>query len=300
MSVDLRHLETFVAVAREQHVTRAAETLHYAQSTVSAHVQALERELGLPLFDREGRGVRLTEAGARLRGYADRLLALEREARRAVADDGTPTGQLVITAGESLCTYRLPALLTAYQRRHPAVRLSLLPERVADRLVSGTADVGVEWEVTDLPADVASAVLTDEPLVLVAPVQHHLAQQDRVEGADLADEPLLLTEPGCYHDLLIDRLKAEGVRPTRVQEFVSIEAIKQCVMAGMGLSFLPEFTVRTEIDAGRLAPLNLFAVPPRMNVRLLWHGARWRSPAVEAFLTLASEMLGDDRDHAAA
>ena len=114
-----RQLRTFRAVARELSFTRAAEELGYVQSSVTAQVKALEAELGVPLFDRLGRRVVLTDAGRALQGYAGMILDLHEEARAAVAGehDGAPTGSLTVSAPETLCTYRLPRLLRRFGER---------------------------------------------------------------------------------------------------------------------------------------------------------------------------------------
>ena len=121
--MELRQLETFRAVARELSFSRAAAGLGYVQSSVSAQVAALERELGVPLFDRLGRRIALTEAGAVMLDYAERLLGLAREAGEAVADAGVGRGEisgsLSVSAPETLLTYRLPGLLTAFHEAIP-------------------------------------------------------------------------------------------------------------------------------------------------------------------------------------
>src|SRR5215210_5308545 len=117
--MELRQLETFRAVAGPLSFTRAAVTLGYAQSSVTAQIQALEAELGVALFDRLGRRVALTEAGQRLLEYADRLLSLADEARAAVAEGAEPAGTLTVGAPETVLTYRLPRVLQRYRATFP-------------------------------------------------------------------------------------------------------------------------------------------------------------------------------------
>src|SRR5436305_2708758 len=109
--MELRQLETFRMVAGQLSFTRAATALGYAQSSVTAQIQALESELGVALFDRLGRHVALTESGQRLLEYAERLLSLAEEARTALADGAEPTGTLTVGAPETALTYRLPRVL---------------------------------------------------------------------------------------------------------------------------------------------------------------------------------------------
>ncbi|MBX6387110.1 MAG: LysR family transcriptional regulator, partial [Microbispora sp.] len=118
--MELRHLRTFEVVARTLSVTQAAKELHYAQSSVSDQILALERELGTELFDRTQRRLRLTPEGATLAEYAGRVFKLVEEARWAVAQPGD---ELVVGALETLCAQRLPEVLTQYRARHPDVRV---------------------------------------------------------------------------------------------------------------------------------------------------------------------------------
>src|SRR5262249_39249177 len=130
--MELRHLATFSALSRTLNFTRAATQLHYAQSSVTAQIQALEEELGTPLFNRLGRRVTLTDAGRRFLSYAERVLALVEEGRNALGSGEEMVGTLTLGAPETLCTYRLPALLHAYRTRYPAVHLSYRPAPVDD------------------------------------------------------------------------------------------------------------------------------------------------------------------------
>src|SRR5580698_2385596 len=112
--LDLRQVRTFLEVARTRSFTRAAAQLYYAQSSVTAQVQLLEKDLGLPLFNRLGRQVELTSAGRQFLSYAERLICLAEEARLSVQKNGEIAGPLVVSASESLLTYRLPELLRTF------------------------------------------------------------------------------------------------------------------------------------------------------------------------------------------
>src|ERR687897_541457 len=137
-SLELRQVRTFRAVAEELSFSRAAARLGYVQSSVSAQVAALERELGVRLFDRLGRRISLTEAGSVMLAYSRELLVLAGEAREAVIDVGAGAGEVVgsltVSAPETLLTYRLPRLLAIFHERHPQVRLSVHPSAIG-RLV---------------------------------------------------------------------------------------------------------------------------------------------------------------------
>ena len=305
--MELRQLETFRAVARELSFSRAAAGLGYVQSSVSSQVAALERELGVPLFDRLGRRIALTEAGTVMLGYSERLLDLAREAGEAVADAGVEqgeiTGSLNVSAPETLLTYRLPRAPDRLPRDAiPKVRVSLKPTAVG-RLVGSTrraleegrVDVAFVLDVPSVGVEGLSAeLLMKEEVSVVAPPAHALAVSNLVAPSDLGGETVLLPEApqsGCAYRGRFERQLAEGgMVPRETLEFQSIEAIKRCVSAGMGVTVLPTVTVEAELAAGTLSELG-WQEPIRVGTLMAWNEARWASPALRAFLKTAREVL---------
>lgn len=294
--MDLRQLTTFTTVATERSFTRAALTLNYAQSSVTAQIQALEDDLGVPLFDRLGRKVALTEAGQRLQDYATRMLALAEETRAAVTQNAQPSGTLVIGVVESLCTYRLPPLLRAYRQRYPQVRLLLHTLPLTDSwrgLAEGTMDAALSLGERPSAPGIVEESLPSEPLVVIAAPDHRLASAARVDPPDLENEPVLLTEGACgYRGIFEGALNRAGVRPAATLEFGSVEAIKQCVMAGLGIAVLPEMAVHEEIAHGRVVALRWSDPAFAVSSFLVWHKDKWQSPALRAFREMVREILG--------
>jgi DNA-binding transcriptional LysR family regulator len=294
--MDLRQLATFRMVATTLSFTRAAAALNYVQSSVTAQIQALEEELGVPLFDRLGKRVVLTEAGKRLLWYAEKLLILAEEARTAVTGNAEIVGTLAISAPETLCTYRLPALLGQMRERFPGVRLMFRPLPVSELrrgVVEGAIDVAFLLDVPVQAAGLAIEPLIYEPLVLIAPANHRLACAGAVYPADLDGEPVLLTEAGCSYRRLFERsLSRTGVYPASTLEFGSVEAIKQCVIAGMGVSVLPAIVAAAEIAQERLVALNWTEPGFGVVTQMAWHRDKWQSPPLAAFLALSRELLG--------
>ncbi len=298
--MELRQLVTFRMVATTLSFSRTAQILNYVQSSVTTQIQVLEEELGVRLFDRLGKRVALTDAGMRFLPYAEKILMLSEEARQAVMNHEVPTGSLTITAPESLCTYRLPALLRQFHDRFPQVKVIFLPSPCADlrRCASeGTVDVAFTIDEPLYSTALVVEPLVIEPLLILAPPDHRLVQLASIQSHDLEGEPFLLTEVGCSYRVLLERaLNEEGVYPTTNLEFNSVEAIKQCVMASMGIAFLPAMTVAAEVAQGRIAVLNWRGHNFQVVTQVLWHKEKWLSPAINAFLTVTKELLKETKD----
>ena len=296
--MELQQLATFRVVATTLSFTRAAMILNYAQSSVTAQIQALEEELGVPLFNRLGRQVMLTEAGQRLLGYAERLLALEEEARAVIADEGEPTGTITIGAPETICTYRLPPVLRQFRDRYPGVRVIFRPLVYPDLLrsiLAGTVDAAFLLAEPFQSTSLVIETLICEPLVVIAAPDHPLVEYARVMPADLEGEPILLTEKGCTYRSLFERaLAADGVHLVTTMEFASIEAVKQCVAAGVGIAVLPKVVVAKELADSQLVALCWQQHDFEVYTQMAWHKDRWLSPALTAFMETSRALLKTD------
>ncbi|MFN8371883.1 MAG: LysR family transcriptional regulator [Anaerolineae bacterium] len=293
--MELRNLTTFLAVAKTLSFSQAALALDYAQSTVTAQIQTLEEELGVLLFDRLGRHITLTEAGQRLLWYAQKLTDMEKEARTIIAAEHEPSGVLTVGAPETICTYRLPPVLRQYRSAYPQVQLIFRPFSLAE-LSSGVRDgsVDVAFVIQD---NVQSSTLNisriaEEHLVIVTHPGHHLATLPQIYPLHLEGETLLLTERGCSYRQLFERvLHSSGIHLGTHMEFNSVEAIKQCAIAGLGLAFLPEITVTKEIARGELVTLGWNRPELSVSTMMLWHKEKWLSPALKAFIKLVHDVF---------
>ena len=313
--MEFRQVETFRAVAEDLSFSRAAAKLGYVQSSVSSQVAALEQELGVPLFDRLGRRIALTEAGKVMLSYARRLSVLAGEAKEAVVDAGVGTGEitgsLVVSAPETLLTYRLPHLLALFHERHPKVRLSVRPSAIGR--LTGSARRAIEEGRVDVafvmdepagdqkqPANLSIEDLVSEQITVIAPSSHALVSSAIVVPQDLSGETVLLPEApeaGCaYRGQFERQLSSSGVVVPEKMEFQSIEAVKRCVAAGMGISVLPTVTVEGELRADDLTALR-WEEAFEVKTRMVWHTERWKSPALRAFLEAAQEVFASERSN---
>ena len=193
--MDIRQLNTFRHVAEKLNFTRAAEQLHLAQSSVSAHIRELERELGVMLFDRIGKQVFLTDAGKKLYGYACKIDVMTDEIRSVVAGEQYLHGSLTIRMPESLANTYMPAVVERYQEQYPDVRLNFIncsDRELAKELSSGRIDIALLMTDDMSMKDVNIEYLKTEPLTLCSSSQHPLAHKQWVSPEDLSHQLLLL------------------------------------------------------------------------------------------------------------
>jgi DNA-binding transcriptional LysR family regulator len=289
--MEVRQLQIFRILSEELNFTRTAERIHTVQSNVTTQIKALEEELGMPLFDRLGRRVTLTDAGRRFQPFAEQALLAMEQGQHAIQAGAVPSGPLRIGAPESVLTYRLPQVLRAYRRRFPHVEVSFRPysdTTVGSMLETGKFDLAIQMSDAVLNPAFKSIRLQTERVFLLSDAKHPLASRRVVKPADLAGQMLLLTEAGCgYREKLDQILAMQNIRPGNVTEFSSVEAIKQCAIAGMGLALLPAIVVSRELRLHQLKALP-WAGPSSLDIatHILWHKDKWVSPAMAAFQEL--------------
>ncbi len=288
--MNFEQLRSFRAVATEGGFSRAAESLYLTQSTVSMQVRALERELGVRLFQRLGRRVLLTPEGKSMLAYASRILSQAEAARRAMeAFRELDAGELVVGASLTIGNYLLPELFGVFRRSHPGVRLVLdiAPTyRIAERVVAGALDLGlVEAEVSD-PELERLPFHTDE-LVLIVPPGHRWAERGWVAVADLPEEPFLEREPGSgTREIVQGRLSDQGITVTPLLELGSPDALKRAVRAGLGVAIVSRATVDLELQCGALKAVPVRGLELTRPFLILRHRDRYVSPVLSAFLEL--------------
>jgi DNA-binding transcriptional LysR family regulator len=295
--MEVRQLQIFQALSEELNFTRTAERVHTVQSNVTTQIKALEEELGVPLFDRLGRRVTLTDAGRRFQPFAEQALAAMEQGHRATQTGSAPSGPLRIAAPESVLTYRLPPVLRAYRRRFPDVELSFRPYSdmsICSMLETGKFDMAIQMSDVVSGSSLRSFRLRTEQVFLIADASHPLAKRRMVKPADLAGQMLLLTEAGCGYREKLDRMMAlQNIRPGNVTEFSSVEAIKQCVIAGMGLGLLPAIAVSRELKQHQFKTLAWAGPSLDIATHILWHKDKWVSPAMAAFQEMMQAKLDD-------
>src|SRR2546428_3979868 len=270
----LRQLEVFLAVAREKSFSRAAKRIHSSQPTLSEHIGELEGELGKKLFFRRGREVTMTEAGRVFEQYAARAVTAVEGARQALADlDGLAHGSLLIGASTTPGLYVMPGIVAAFRATYPGVELKLqiansqvIEGRVKDREL----DLGIVGGHAVSPGEECLAAGMLDELVLVVAPGHVWAKRRNIAPESLADESLLVREEGSATRSVAERaLQRAGVRFRVAMELDHTEAIKQGVMAGLGVAFLSIYAGRGGVGTGRLRALRLPGIQGRRDFPFL-------------------------------
>lgn len=274
--MEIKHLQTFLTAARTLNFTQTAKILDYAQSSITAQIKSLEEELESALFERLGKRIYLTKAGVELTHYAEKIIRLNEEMRNAVTDDTQLNAVLTIGAQESQCTYRLPGILREFKKLHPQVELIFKPvhtsEIAKNLLQTDHLDLALITDTRKGMSAIHTETLLEEDLVFVVSPTHHLNKADKLTLEEIAQETMLLTEKGCsYRTQLENKLQLEGFYPRQIIEFVSIEAIKQCVMATLGISLLPRMVVEKELNNGSLIELHMPLELNQIYTELAWH-----------------------------
>ena len=285
----MRQLEVFLAVARAGSFRRAAESVHLSQPALSQHVGELERVLGARLFERRGRTVALTEAGRILEDHALRVFATLAGAQEAIADVvGGGGGSLVVGASTTPGLYLMPALMGAFEREQPAVSIDLriANSRVIEAQVrANELDLGVVGGHALGPGEECLATgMVDELVLIVAP-GHAWAHRARAEPGALTKERLLIREDGSATRQVTERaLEQADVKMSRTLVLGHTEAIKQGVMAGLGVAFVSIYAVQGELETGRLALVRLRGLEIHRHFHVIHNEARALTVRAKAFI----------------
>ncbi len=286
LHITLRQLQVFQAVARHLSFSRASHELHLSQPAVSMQVKQLEEALGLPVFEQVGKKVFLTDAGRELlrtgQAIEQQLLDLEGAlAKLKGVQGGTLTVGVVSTAH-----YFATRLLAEFRQQRPGVRLTLNVvnrEALLSQLAANETDLVIMGQ-PPRGSDLDAQSFMRNPLVVIAPPRHPLAQEKAIPFARLAGEPMLSREPGSGTRGAIEGLFQEhGLALRPAMEMNKNEAIKLAVEVGLGLGVVSLHTVERELAAGRLVTLDVEGFPIMRHWYLVHRHGKRLSPLAQAF-----------------
>jgi DNA-binding transcriptional LysR family regulator len=295
----LPHLETFARAAELCSFTAAARVLGLTQAAVSQRIHALEQELGVPLFTRQGGRVLLTDTGRRLHEYAQRILELHREAREQVGGHPVPlSGELSLAASSVPGEHLLPGLLAAFGQRHPHVQVKATvtdSQVVLEQVEQGLAHLGLVGRKGDSP-HLEYRCFACDTLVLVVPPGHPWAQRDSVTLDDLGGQALVLREVGSGSRWCLEQALARAggsLSNLRIAvELGSNEGIKEAVLRGMGVAVLSNQAVHKEVQAGQLHALKIEGLSLERKMFAVWDRRRALPIPARLFLDLLEPCRG--------
>ena len=292
--MELKYLHTFQTIVDAGSFARAAEKLNYAQSAITFQMGQLENELGAKLFEKVGRRMALTQAGAQLLPYVrdvfasmDRLRCFEKELALC-------QGDLRIGVGETLLCYRFPAIVKAFHRRAPKARLflrSMNCYEIRDALIAGDLDVGVFYEdVGGFGSSLTAVPFGRYSALLVASPEVARRYPDFITPDRSIPVPFIINEPNCiFRQMFEGYLRNRSILLDHTIELWSVPTIVNLVKSDAGVSFLPQFVVEKELSSGELVEIPTEMPQPHLSAVCAHHKNKWVSPLIQLFMDLCKE-----------
>ena len=288
--MELQQLKYFQTVARLGHMTKAAEVLYISQPSLSRSIARLEQELGAPLFDRQGRHIRLNQFGQVLLRRVDFAFEDLERARREIADlVGPEQGVVTLSVLRSNGVHLLPPLFSAFRRTYPRIRFQLFQEArdatfsILRQIEEGEIDLCLCPPLSEEPLRVEWQPILTEKLALAVPQAHQLARRNRIQLAEAASEAFLCLHAGTSFRFLTDAIcQQAGFKPDVVMEVEDFTTAWELVAAGIGVALIPSQLWQ---NATTSAPVRLQIEEqlPQWTIGIAWPEARYISRAARLF-----------------
>lgn len=290
-----RNLVTFLRVAELQNFTRAANELGYAQSTVTFHIQTLEEELGVSLFDRIGKKVKLTKAGEYLVNYANEMERIISDMEQISNTVNMVRGNLRIGVVESLlATYMVEALST-YSRDFPEVNIDVVTGSTAglmELLRSNDVDLIFIMGNRIVDFDFVRAMIQEAGVSFVASSSHPLAGKEEISFQEIAADRLILPEKSSLYRKSMEMIA--GMTDCILSPVIQMNnttSIMRLLETGNGISYLPDYLTREGLEDGSLTRLNVKYEPQKYYIQILYHRNKWISPQMTEFISLIKKII---------
>lgn len=294
--MELRQLSTFIRVAQFKSFSKAAESLGYSQSAVTVQIHQLEEELGTRLFDRMGKRIALTDPGTQFLERAYEVLNEVNKARLSVSDAGELRGRLHIGTIESLCFFKLPAVLRMYWEKHPQVVIRVTtgePETLIEQMERGELDMIYILDEPQYNNDWRKLMEQREEVVFVASaaLSEELRNVPDLKVEQLLDKPFYLTERDANYRRVLDRFLAS--RETILTPFLECSDtsfIIKMLEINRGISFLPWYAVEKSVREGKLSLLNVTNMHVSLYRQIFSHKEKWHTREMNEFVRLVEEI----------
>ncbi|WP_028982705.1 LysR family transcriptional regulator [Sporolactobacillus terrae] len=281
--MELLQLKYFQTVARTEHMTKAAQELSIAQPSLSQTIKRLEDEIGVPLFDRKGRRIKLNRYGRIFLEKAELAFSVLQEGRQEVVDLAKLNEGSISLA--VMRTPIIPDLLGSFRRQHPFVRFrvkQILRSTIQHQLENGDVDLCItpyNWERTK---PLHSQLLMTDEIYLVVPKTHPLAAKKSVDLQEIAQEPFVLKANGAFRETTDTYCRMAGFQPDIAFEVDDSLSIRGLVSEGLGVAFFSSLTLRTVKDHS-IVPLRISHPYCRRTISLVWNAERYHSSIVTDF-----------------
>ncbi|WP_232463340.1 LysR family transcriptional regulator [Tumebacillus avium] len=263
--------------------TKAAQALQYSQATITSHIQQLEAEMKTPLFDRLGKKIELTNFGRELYPYVEELLTAYEKIQTITSEDHRIKGDLRLGASETMTVYKLGPILSEYKRRYPEVNISLINDdciNLRGRLHAGEIDLAIVLEPKVEDPNLTVEVYSEEPLVFIAGTDLPISSVEQAGG-----ECMIFSGKECSLRRFFEAyLVGKGIDTSNKLEFTSMEAIKQCVANGLGISLLPSISAEALLREHKVKTLSSAEGDPLFYAQVVYHKNKWLSPAHRKFM----------------
>lgn len=281
--MEFKDLKIFQSVSEHGSISRAAESLNYVQSHVTSRIKLLEAELNTQLFLRHRKGTTLTSEGKKLQVYAEQIMKTMNDIDKAFHDTEQPSGRLDIGTVETIT--RLPGILSMFRKSYPDVSLSIdsnvtdtITEKVADKKLDCAFVAGFVQHPS-----ISRAELFKEKLMLVY-------GDENATLDELKEMPMLVFKPGCNYRRNLERwLSDEKVEGAAIVEFGTLETILGSIKSGLGISLVPESTVKSALERGELFGYELSAEYSEISTDFIWHKETYMTTAMNKFIQTVQE-----------
>lgn len=288
--MELRNINTFLKVAGTQNFSKAAEQLGYSQSAVTVQIRQLEDELQTQLFERIGKRVYLTEKGQVFVAYANDIMRVTDNARSFARQNNVLEGTLRIGGVESICTALLPDLLLKFYEICPNVQVTIksgATDELMEMAKSNEIDFVYTLDKKILGKEWTRAVITEEEIVFVTLADKINHSSHKISIQQLIEKPFILTERGAAYQYELERLLSEkDLEINPILEIGNTETIINLLKKGMGISFLPKFTVQKELDKNVLSEIKTNLSGVKMYGQLFYHKNKWITKQMRKFIEL--------------
>jgi len=291
--VNFHQLKIFYAVVQRQSFTAAASDLRLTQPAVSLQIRALEKSLGLPLLERGGPKLRLTQAGEALYRCAVSILHAKDEAERAIGELSAATkGKLILGASTTGGMYLLPRIVRAFKERYPETEIIFQIEStewIYERILQNVLDMGLVGGPTGDRRFGIEPICLDHVVLIVSP-SHPFARLPKVSLKELGTQPCILPLQGSRTRQLVERkLKEAGVTLHVTMQLPGTEAVKKAVEANLGIAFVSQYAVERECSSGDLKIVSIERFELTRHMELIYRKQKYFSPIAQRFREFANK-----------